>query len=64
MKCAEQDYIELVCLYTLAIVLRLDDGKEIRGSAIDLVTVSIKKNVLYLIQRKVNCALCLAKSLK
>lgn len=35
MKCAEQDYIELACLFNMPVLIRLQDGSEIKGTAKD-----------------------------
>ena len=33
MKCAEQDYVELACLFNMPVLIRLQDGSEIKGTA-------------------------------
>ncbi|AEE23599.1 MAG: Rho-binding antiterminator [Paraglaciecola chathamensis] len=35
MKCAEQDYIEIACLYKIPIVLTLDNSNKVEGVAKD-----------------------------
>lgn len=35
MKCAEQDYIEIACLYKMPIVLMLDNSDKVEGVAKD-----------------------------
>ncbi|GAC04328.1 Rho-binding antiterminator [Paraglaciecola chathamensis] len=48
MKCAEQDYIEIACLYKMPIALTLDNSNKVEGVAKDTVYNEHKEECIVL----------------
>ncbi|QHJ10738.1 hypothetical protein FX988_00959 [Paraglaciecola mesophila] len=48
MKCAEQDYIEIACLYKMPIILTLRHGDNVKGVAKDTVYDKHKRECIVL----------------
>lgn len=59
MKCAEQDYIELACLFNMPILLRLRDGSEIKGTAKDTSYNKQKQECIVLHSAEGECSIAL-----
>ncbi len=59
MKCAEQDYVELACLFNMPVLIRLQDGSEIKGTAKDTNYNKQKQECIVLHSAEGDCSIAL-----